>query len=48
METEGKEEVIEWIVEKLDQGEDPELLKEGLADTGIDPKIVDDIKKNLI
>jgi hypothetical protein len=48
METEGKEEVIEWIVEKLDQGEDPELLKEGLADTGIDPRIVDDIKKNLI
>jgi hypothetical protein len=48
METEGKEEVIEWIVEKLDQGEDPELLKEGLADTGIDPKIVDDIKRNLI
>ena len=48
METEGKEELIEWIVEKLDQGEDPELLKEGLADTGIDPRIVDDIKKNLI
>jgi len=48
METEGKEELIEWIVEKLDQGEDPELLKEGLADTGIDPKIVDDIRKNLI
>jgi cell division protein FtsB len=48
METEGKEEVIEWIVEKLEEGEDPELLKEGLADTGIDPRIVDDIKKHLI
>ncbi len=48
METEGKEEVIEWIVEKLEEGEDPELLKEGLADTGIDPRIVDDIKKNLV
>ncbi|MEA3254415.1 MAG: hypothetical protein U9Q22_01105, partial [Candidatus Altiarchaeota archaeon] len=48
IETDWKEELIEWIVEKLRDGEDPELLKKGLSELGLDPEIVDKIKKTLM
>lgn len=48
IETEWKEELIEWIVEKLGEGEDPELLKKGLSDVGLDPNMVDKVKKTLM
>jgi hypothetical protein len=47
-ETGGEEEILERIYQKLSSGEDPKLLKKELEGTGINPKIVDDIKKYLI
>lgn len=46
-ETEGKEDILEWIVQKLSQGEEPELLKKGLQEMGLDPSLVDRVKKTL-
>ncbi len=46
-ETEGKEDILEWIVQKLSQGENPELLKKGLQEMGLDPSLVDQVKKTL-
>ena len=37
--------VKRWIKERLDAGEDPELLKKGVIKAGLDPKLVDEIKK---
>jgi hypothetical protein len=39
----GKEEIIGWIMQKLSQGVDPQLLKKGLIDMGSDPSLVDDV-----
>jgi|WetSurMetagenome_2_1015567.scaffolds.fasta_scaffold09950_3 hypothetical protein len=41
----GREEVIGWIIEKLSTGEKPSLMKKELKEQGIDPKLVDIIKK---
>lgn len=41
----GDEEIIEWITEKLRAGEDPEVLKKGLSDLGMNPILVDKVRK---
>jgi len=43
-ETEGKEDILEWIAEKLSGGEDPELLKKGLTGMGLDGSLVDRVR----
>jgi len=43
-ETEGKEDILEWIAEKLSGGEDPELLKKGLNEMGLDGSLVDRVR----
>ena len=43
----GKEEIIGWIMQKLSLGEDPELLKKGLLGMGVDPVILDEVRKAL-
>ncbi len=40
---EKEDKIKEWIKEKLQEGEKPEVLKKGLIAEGYDPKIVDDI-----
>jgi hypothetical protein len=37
--------VERWVKERLDAGEDPELLKKGVIKAGLDPRIVDKIKR---
>lgn len=34
----------EWVEQKLDEGVDPERLKESLEDTGHDPSVVDEVR----
>ncbi len=46
-ETEGREDAIEAIVEKLENREDPASIKQGLSGTGVDPRIVDEIRRRL-
>lgn len=46
-ETEGKEDILEWIGQKLSSGENPELLKKGLSEVGIDSGLVDRVRKTL-
>ena len=46
-ETEGKEDILEWIGQKLSSGENPELLKKGLFEMGLDSGLVDLVKKNI-
>ena len=46
-ETEGKEEIIEWVTEKLKAGENMELIKKGLKDLNIDPLLVERVRKTL-
>ena len=47
-ENKEEEELLERVYQRLSSGEDPKLLKKELAGTGINPKIVDDMKKYLI
>jgi hypothetical protein len=46
-ETEGKEDILEWIAQKLSSGEDPELLKKGLNEMGLDSSLVDRVRQTL-
>lgn len=46
-EIEGKEELIEWVTEKLKAGENIELIKKGLKDLNLDPMLAEKIKKTL-
>jgi hypothetical protein len=46
-ETEGKEDILEWIAQKLSSGEDPELLKKGLYEMGLDSALVDRVRGTL-
>lgn len=46
-ETEGKEDLLEWIAQKLSSGENPELLKKGLSEVGLDSGLVDRVKATL-
>ncbi len=46
-EIEGKEELIDWITEKLKTGENIDLIKKGLKDLNIDPMLAEKIKKTL-
>ena len=46
-ETEGKEEIIEWVTEKLKAGENMDLIKKGLKDLNIDPLLVERVRKTL-
>ena len=41
----GREEAIGWIMEKLSAGEKPLLMKKELKEQGIDPKLIDIVKK---
>jgi hypothetical protein len=41
----GKEEVIGWIIEKLSSGDDTAKIKKAMADFGVDPAFVDDVKR---
>jgi hypothetical protein len=46
-EMQGKEEIIEWVIEKLKAGENIELIKKGLKDLNIDPLLVEKVRKTL-
>lgn len=46
-ETEGKEEIIEWVTEKLKAGENMELIKKGLKDLNMDPLLAEKVRKTL-
>ena len=46
-ETEGKEEIIEWVTEKLKAGENMDLIKKGLKDLNMDPLLVEKVRKTL-
>jgi hypothetical protein len=46
-ETEGKEDILEWIGQKLSSGENPELLKKGLFEMGLDSGLVDLVRKTI-
>ncbi|MFZ2454963.1 MAG: PKD domain-containing protein [Candidatus Altiarchaeia archaeon] len=46
-ETEGKEEIIEWVTEKLKAGENMELIKKGLKDLNMDPLLAEKVRKIL-
>jgi hypothetical protein len=46
-ETEGKEDILEWIGQKLSSGEDSELLKKGLFEVGLDAGLVDRVREAL-
>ena len=46
-EIEGKEELIDWVTEKLKTGENIELIKKGLKGLNIDPLLAEKIKKTL-
>jgi hypothetical protein len=40
-------EVLRWIANELLSGEDPEVIKKAVRDSGMDPSIVDKAKKTL-
>jgi hypothetical protein len=46
-ETEGKEEIIEWVTEKLKAGENIDLIKKGLKDLNIDPLLAEKVRQTL-
>jgi PKD repeat protein len=46
-EMDGKEEIIEWVTEKLKAGENMDLIKKGLKDLNIDPLLVEKVRKTL-
>jgi len=46
-ETEGKEDILEWIGQKLSSGENPELLKKGLFEMGLDSGLVELVRKTI-
>jgi len=43
----GREEVIDWVTEKLKAGESIELIKKGLRDLNIDPLLAEKVRKTL-
>jgi putative hemolysin len=45
--SEKDDELLEWIKEKLREGEDPNVLKKGLRDEGYDPNLVNEAEKKL-
>jgi hypothetical protein len=44
---EGNKEVLRWIATELLSGEDPEVVKKAVRDSGMDPSLVDAAKKTL-